>query len=128
MKNLAEELRMDIVEKDTHLDHLQKQNEELRSSLSQSKLKDEAIKDFKSSKEFIDLCDANYVASFEDFRMDALEFPEVDFDHIKLCTIAEISLLQKSSGDLNIKDDASTPLPTKDGSKSCGDAPSGLSL
>ena len=126
MKNLAEELRMDIVEKDTHLDHLQKQNEELRSSLSQSK--DKAIKDFKSSKEFIDLCDANYVASFEDFCMDALElFPEVDFDHIKLHTVAESSLLQKSSGDLNIKDDASTPLPTKDGSKSCGDAPSGLS-
>jgi len=116
---------MDIVVKDTLLDHLQKQNEELRSSLSQSK--DEAIKDFKSSKEFIDLCDANYVASFEDFRMDALElFPEVDFDHIKLRTAAESSLLQTISGDLNIKDDASTPLPTKDGSKSCGDAPSGL--
>ena len=32
LKNLAEELRADIVEKDTRLDHLQKQNEELRSS------------------------------------------------------------------------------------------------
>ena len=34
LKNLAEELRMDIVKKDTHLDHLQKQNGELRSSSS----------------------------------------------------------------------------------------------
>jgi len=34
LKNLAEELRMDIMEKDTPLDHLQKQNEELISSSS----------------------------------------------------------------------------------------------
>ena len=32
LKNLVEELRVDIVEKDTRLDHLQKQNEDLRSS------------------------------------------------------------------------------------------------
>ena len=45
LKNLAEEFRIDIVEKDTRLDHLQKQNKELRSSSSQAK--DEVIKQFK---------------------------------------------------------------------------------
>ena len=82
LKNLAEGLGMDIVEKDTHLDHLQKQNEELKSFLSQSK--DELITDFKSFKEFTDLLDANYAVGFENFCMYALElFPEVDFDPIK---------------------------------------------
>ena len=37
LKILAKELKTNIVEKDTRLDHLQKQNENLRSSLSQSK-------------------------------------------------------------------------------------------
>ena len=114
------------MEKDTCLDHLQKQNEELKSSSSQ--VKDEVIKEFKSSKAFIDLLDANYAASFEDFRMDTLElFSEMNIDSIKLRTAAEISLLQMSSEDLNVEDDASTPFPAKDGSKSGGDAPSGLS-
>ena len=45
LKNLVDELRIDIVEKDTRLDHLQKQNKELRSSSSQAK--DEVIKEFK---------------------------------------------------------------------------------
>ena len=45
LKNLEEELKTDIVEKDTRLDHLQKQNKELRSSSSQAK--DEVIKEFK---------------------------------------------------------------------------------
>ena len=76
LKNLTEGLGTDIVEKDTHLDHLRKQNEELRSFLSQSK--DEVIMDFKSFKEFTDLLDANYAVGFENFFMYALElFPEV---------------------------------------------------
>lgn len=92
LKNLAEELRTDIVEVDTRLDHLQKQDDELRSSLSKSR--DEVIKEFKMSKEFTNLLDENYVVGFEDFCMDAIEsFPEVDFDSIKLCTVVEISLL-----------------------------------
>ena len=78
LKNLVEELRVDIVEKDTRLDHLQKQNEDLRSSSEWAK--DKVIKEFKSSKAYTDLLDTNYAAGFEDFRMDAMEhFPEVDF-------------------------------------------------
>ena len=86
------------------------------------------IREFKLSKAFTDLLDANYAEGFEDFRMDALElFPEMNFDSIKLHIAAKSSLLQKSSEDLNVEDDASTPFPAKDGSKSGGDAPSGLS-
>ena len=78
LKNLVEELRVDIVENDTRLDHLQKQNEDLRSSSEWAK--DKVIKEFKSSKAYTDLLDTNYAAGFEDFRMDAMEhFPEVDF-------------------------------------------------
>ena len=71
LKNLAEELGADIVEKDTRLDHLQKQNDELKSSLSKSR--DEVIREFKTSKAYTDLLDENYVVGFEYFRMDALE-------------------------------------------------------
>lgn len=88
LKNLAKELKADIVEKDTRLDHLQKQNDELKSSLSKSK--DEVIKEFKTSSEFTDLLDKNYTVGFEDFRIDVVEaFPQVDFDSIKLPTTAE---------------------------------------
>ena len=126
LKNLVEELRTDIVEKDTRLDHLQKKNKELRSSSSQAK--DEVIREFKSFKVFIDLLDKHYATGFEDFPMDALElFLEMNFDSIKLRTVVKSSLLQIGSEDLNVEDDASTPFPTKDGSKSGGNAPNGLS-
>ena len=59
LKNLAEELRMDIVEKNIRLNHLQKQNKELKSSSSQTK--DEVIREFKSSNVLIDLLDEHYV-------------------------------------------------------------------
>ena len=92
LKNLAKELKTDIVEKDTLLNHLQKQNHEPRSSLSRSR--DEVIREFKTSKEYTDLLDENYVASFEDFRIDIVEsFPRVDFDSIKLHIATESSLL-----------------------------------
>ena len=126
LKNLAEELRTDIVEKDTRLDHLQKQNEELRLTLSQAK--DEVIKEFKSSKAFTDLLDTNYATSFKDFHMDALElFPKMNFDSILFRIAAESFLLQTSSEDLNVEDNASTLFLAKDDSKASGDAPNGLS-
>lgn len=97
LKNLAEDLRKNIMEKDICLDHLQKQNKELRSSLSQ--FWDEVIREFKSSKECIDLLDVNYVVGFEDFCMDTFEsFLGVDFDSIKLRTAIKSSLLQWVQG------------------------------
>ena len=114
--NLIEELKTDVVEKDTRLDHLQKKNDELSTLLSNAKV--DVVIEFKSSNEYTKLLDANYAAGFEDFRMEAIEnFPEVDFSSIKLnLTAATSSLLQASSEDVNVEDDATT-LPPKDDPK-----------
>ncbi|XP_065626104.1 uncharacterized protein LOC136066162 [Quercus suber] len=114
-QNLVEELRADVVEKDTRLDHMQKKNDEL--SILLTKAKEDAVTEFKASKQYIDLLDNNYAAGFEDFRMDAMEnFPEVDFSSIKLnLNPATSSLLQTGSEDANIEDDATT-LPPQDAS------------
>ena len=111
LQNLIEELKTDVVEKDTCLDHLQKKNNELSTLLS--KAKEDAVTEFKASKQYTDLLDANYAAGFKDFRMDAMEnFPKVDFSSIKL-NLAAItsSLLQTSSKDVNVEDDATTQPP-----------------
>ena len=78
-----EELKTDTIEKNTHLDHLQKRNDELSTLLE--KAKGDAVAEFKASNQFTDLMDTNYVARFEDFKMNAIEnFLEVDFSSIKL--------------------------------------------
>ena len=80
---MVEELKTDAIEKDTHLDHLQKRNDELSTLLN--KAKKDAVLEFRASKQFTSLLDTNYAASFEDFTMDSIEnFPEVDFSSIKL--------------------------------------------
>ena len=114
--NLIEELKTDVVEKDTRLDHLQKKNDELSTLLSSAKA--DAVTKFKSSKEYTNLLDTNYAAGFEDFRIEAIEnFTEVDFSSIKLnLTTATSSLLQTSSEDVNVEDDDTT-LPPKDDPK-----------
>ena len=92
LQNLVEELRVDIVEKDTHFDHLQKRNDELSTLLN--KAKEDAVVEFRASKQFTDLLNTNYAAGFEDFRMDAMEnFLEIDFSSIKLNLGATISSL-----------------------------------
>ena len=105
---LIEELRTDALGKETRIDQLQKMNDELNARLS--KAKEDAVAEFKSSKEYTDTLDRNYAAGFEDFRMDAVEnFPEVDFSVIKLnLAAATSSLLQTGSDDVNVEDDAST--------------------
>ena len=83
LQNLIEELKIDVVEKDTRLDHQQKKNNKLSTLLS--KAKEDAVTEFKASKQYTDLLDTNYATGFKDFRMDAMEnFPEVDFSSIKL--------------------------------------------
>ena len=108
LQKLIEELKIGAVEKGTRLDHLQKRNNEL--SVLLSKAKEDAVVEFKASKEYTDLLDANYAAGFEDFRADAMEnFLEVNFSSIKLNFAAVASsLLQTSSEDVNVEDDAST--------------------
>ena len=114
--NLIEELKADAVGKDTRLNHLQRKNDELSTLLSNAKV--DAVAEFKSSNEYTKLLDANYVAGFEDFRMEAMEnFPEVDFSSIMLnLAAATSSLLQASFEDVNVEDDATT-LPPKDDPK-----------
>ena len=114
LRNLNEELKTDVLEKDTRLDHLQKKNNELSALLE--KAKGDAVAKFQVSKQFTDLLDKNYAAGFEDFRLDAAEnFPNLDFSAIKLnLGAATSSLLQTSSEDVNIEDDASTLTPPAD--------------
>ena len=107
LKNLIEELKVNAVEKDIHLDHLQKRSDELCTFLEETRAA--VIREFKASSEFTDLLHRNYTVGFEDFCMDAIEhFPGVDFRPIKLRVAAESSLLQTSSKDINVQDDAST--------------------
>ena len=92
LRNLNEELKTDILEKDTRLDHLQKRNNELSALLE--KAKGDAVAEFQASKQFTDLLDKNYAAGFEDFRLDAAEnFPNLDFSSIKLNLSAVTSSL-----------------------------------
>ena len=49
---LIEKLKTDALEKDTRIDHLQKMNDELNARLS--KAKEDAVAEFKSSKEYTD--------------------------------------------------------------------------
>ena len=115
LQDHVEELKTDVIEKDTHLDHLQKRNDELSALLE--KAKGDAVAEFKASKEYTDSLDTNYAAGFEDFRMDAMEnFPKLDFNSIKLNLggAATSSLLQTSSEDVNIEDDATTQLVQDD--------------
>ena len=70
LKNLIEELKVNAVEKDIRLDHLQKRSDELCTLLGETK--EAAIMKPKASSKFTDLLDKNYNAGFEDFRMDTL--------------------------------------------------------
>ena len=109
LQNQIEELKADAIEKDTCLDHFQKRNDELGALLK--KAKEDAVVEFKVSKQYTDLLDTNYAARFEDFRMDAVEnFPNIDFSSIKLNLggAPTSSLLQTSSEDINIEDDTTT--------------------
>ena len=110
LRDLNKELKTDVIEKDTRLDDLQKRNNELNTLLEKA---EDVVAEFQSSKQFTDLLDKNYAAGFEDFRLDAAEnFPNLDFSVIKLnLGAATSSLLQTSSEDINIEDDASTLPP-----------------
>ena len=61
---MIEDLKTDVVEKDTRLDHLQKKNNELSTLLSNAKV--DSVTEFKSSNKYTKLLDANYAAGFEE--------------------------------------------------------------
>ena len=124
LKNEVEELKVDNIEKDTYIVYLEGQIAEFVSSLE--KARGEAIVAFKKSDEHKKALDNHYAAGYEDFRADAKEtYPELDFDSFKLPFATKSSLLQTSSEDVNILDDANNEV-TQDNSKSGGNASNGL--
>ena len=132
LRNEVEELKADSIEKETHTNHLKVKVQGFALFLKNAKK--EAIATFMKSDNFTNHLDRHYVAGCEDFCSDAKEaYPEMDFDSFKIPTAAEISLLQMSSKEVNIMDDASIE-PAKDAietteedPKSGSNAPSGLS-
>ena len=113
LKNKVEELKADNLEKDTRIIHLEGQVAEFTSSLE--KAREEFIAAFKSSDEYKNRLDSHYATGYEDFRADAKEtYPDLDFNSFKLPLTTESSLLQTSSEDVNIMDDANTEVNQDD--------------
>ena len=113
LKNEVEELKADNLEKDSRIVHLEGQVAEFTSSLE--KAREEFIAAFKRSDEYKNRLDSHYAAGCEDFRADAKEaYPDLDFSSFKLPLATERSLLQTSSEDVNIMDDANTEVNQDD--------------
>ena len=125
LKNEVEKLKADNIEKDTHIVYLEGQISGLVSSLE--KTREEAIASFKKSDENKGRLDSHYAAGYEDFCADAKEtFPDLDFDSFKLPLATESSVLQTSSEDVNLMDDANNEV-TQGDPKTGGSAPNGSS-
>jgi len=67
----VEELKVDFIEKETQISHLERKVLGLTSSIE--KAKKEAIATFMRSDEFKNRLDRHYAAGFEDFHADARE-------------------------------------------------------
>ena len=120
-----EELKADNIEKDIRIVYLEGQVSGFFPSLE--KAREEAIASFKKSNKYKSRLDNNYAAGYEDFRADAKEtFPDLDFDSFKFPLATESSVLQTSSKDVNIMDDASNEV-TQGDPKFGGNAPNGSS-
>ena len=113
LKNKVEELKADNLEKDTRIVHLEGQVSEFASSLE--KAREEAIAAFKKSDEYKNHLDSHYETGYEDFRANAKKtYPNLDFNSFRLPLATESSLLQTSSEDVNIMDDANTEVTQDD--------------
>ena len=125
LKNEVEELKADNIEKDTLIVYLEGKIFGFVSSLE--KARKEAIASVKKSDEYKGRLDSHYTAGYEDFRADAKEtFPDLDFDSFKLPLATESFVLQTSSEDVNVMDDASNEVTQGDPTAG-GNAPNGSS-
>ena len=107
LKNLVEELKVDVVEKDICLDHLQ--TEATSSAPFLETLEEQLLGSSRRPASSLTSWTRTTLRGFEDFHMDAIEhFLEVDFSPIKLHIAVESSLLQTSFEDINVEDDASS--------------------
>ena len=92
LKNLVEKLKADVVEKDTRLDHLQK--EATSSAPFLERLEEQLLGSSRRPTSSLTSWTRTTLRGFEDFHMDAIEhFLEVDFSPIKLCIAVESFLL-----------------------------------
>ena len=92
LKNLVKELKADVVEKDTRLDHLQK--EATSSAPFLKRLEEQLLGSSRRPVSSLTFWTRTTLWGFEDFHMDAIEhFLEVDFSPIKLCIDVESSFL-----------------------------------
>ena len=125
LKNEVEELKADNIKKDTRIVYLEGQVSGFVSSLE--KAHEKAIASFKKFDEYKSRLDSRYAVGYEDFRADAKEtFPDLDFDSFKLPLATESSMLQTSSEDVNVMDDASNKV-TQGDPMFGGNAPNGSS-
>ena len=107
LKNEVEELKVDSIEKETCITHLEVKVQGFTSPME--KAQKEAVAAFMKLDEFRNCLDRHYTAGYEDFCSDAKEaYLEMDFDSFKIPTAIESSLLPTSSEDVNMGDDAST--------------------
>ena len=114
LKNEVKELKADNIEKDTRIIYLEGRVSGFVSS-------------FKKSDEYKSRLNSHYAAGYEDFHAEAKEtYPDLDFDSFKLPLATESSMLQTSSEDINVIDDASNEVIQGD-PKSGGNAPNGSS-
>nr|XP_023919360.1 uncharacterized protein LOC112030919 [Quercus suber] len=121
LKNEVEELKADVVEKDTRIAHLEGKVSGFSSSLE--KAREEAILAFKKFDKYKNRLDNHYVAGYEDFCANANEaFPDLNFDSFKIPLATESFLLATSSKDVNVVDDANNEV-TQDNPKT-GNVPS----
>ena len=121
LKNLVEELKVDTIEKDTRLDHLQKRSNKL--SILLGRPKEKPSRSLRHPTSSLTFWSGTMLRGLKTLSMDAMEhFPEVDFSLIKLNIAARSSLLHTSSEDVNIEDDTYTQ-PAIDNPKS-GENPS----
>ena len=94
LKNEVEELKVDAIEKETRIAHLEGQVSKFTSSLE--KAYGEAVVAFKKSDEYKNRLDSHYAASYEDFRADAKEaFPELNFDTFKIPLATRVPCLRQ---------------------------------
>ena len=108
-----EELKADNIEKDTRIIYLEGQVSKFFSSLE--KARGEAIAAFKKFDEYKKALDSHYAAGYGDFRADAKEtYPDLDFNSFKFPLANESSLLQTSSEEVNIMDDANNEVTQDD--------------
>ena len=69
LQTLVEELKVNAAEKDLRLEELQKKYDEQGALLS--KAKEDAVAEFKASKQYTDILDTNYAADRKSTRLNS---------------------------------------------------------